>query len=251
LKLLLVSDLHYTLRQWDWLGLAADRFDLVVVAGDLLDLASIVPLEAQIIVVRKYLARLAAKGPLLVSSGNHDLLPSPEGQHRERDAAWLRQDPPAGLSVDGDSVACDEFLFSILPWWDGPQTRAAVEEQLETQAPLVQDKRWIWIYHPPPSGSPTSWNGRRDYGDTSLPGWIDRYHPFLVLGGHIHSAPFYAEGSWIDVLNGTWVFNSGQQTGGIPTFTIIDLAANQATWVSAAETERADLREPLERRPLE
>ena len=93
------------------MGLAADRFNLVVVAGDFLDLASIVPPEAQIIVVRKYLARLAAKGPLLVSSGNHDLLPSPKDGNIERAAAWLRQNPPAGLSVDGDSFARGEFLF--------------------------------------------------------------------------------------------------------------------------------------------
>lgn len=249
MKLLLVSDLHYTLRQWDWVSVAADRFDLVVVAGDLLDLASIVPLEAQIVVVRKYLARLASKCPLLVSSGNHDILPSIDGD--EREAAWLRKEPTAGLSVDGDSFARDDFLFSILPWSDGSKTRADVEQQLEEQAPLAQDKRWIWIYHPPPFGSPIAWNGRRDHGDTSLPTWIKRYRPFIVLGGHIHSAPFYADGSWIDSIEGTWVFNSGQQTGGVPTFIIIDLEANQATWVSAAEAERAELREPLERKPLE
>ena len=33
---LLVSDLHYTLKQLDWVDNAADRFDLVVIAGGLL-----------------------------------------------------------------------------------------------------------------------------------------------------------------------------------------------------------------------
>ncbi|MFQ3224906.1 MAG: hypothetical protein ACI8Z5_001158, partial [Lentimonas sp.] len=43
---------------------SADRFDLVVVAGDRLDIASIVPLQAQIIVVRKYLQRLTPQVPI-------------------------------------------------------------------------------------------------------------------------------------------------------------------------------------------
>src|SRR5262249_25737437 len=39
---LLVSDLHYALRQFDWVQAAARRFDLVVVAGDSLDISSYV-----------------------------------------------------------------------------------------------------------------------------------------------------------------------------------------------------------------
>ena len=33
-KLLLVADLHYTLRQYDWIDSVAEEFDAVVVAGD-------------------------------------------------------------------------------------------------------------------------------------------------------------------------------------------------------------------------
>ena len=35
MRLLLVSDLHYTLRQYDWVLSNADRFDLVVIARHL------------------------------------------------------------------------------------------------------------------------------------------------------------------------------------------------------------------------
>lgn len=38
----------------------------------------------------------------------------------------------------GTALRAASFFFSILPWWDGPQTRAAVEEQLEKQAPTVE-----------------------------------------------------------------------------------------------------------------
>ena len=59
-----MSDLHYDLRKLDWVPPApvTDRngIDVAVVAGDLLDVASAVPLDTQITVVLSYLERLAA-----------------------------------------------------------------------------------------------------------------------------------------------------------------------------------------------
>mgnify|MGYP000603273489 CR=1 FL=1 len=51
MKILLVADLHYTLKQWDWLSQASGDFDLVVIAGDMLDIVSIVDVEVQILVL--------------------------------------------------------------------------------------------------------------------------------------------------------------------------------------------------------
>src|SRR4029453_13419896 len=84
---LLVSDLHYALKQFDWVQTVADRFDLVVVAGDSLDIASMVPLEAQIVVVSKYLRPPAERTRVGASSGNHDL--DAHGPADEKVAAWL------------------------------------------------------------------------------------------------------------------------------------------------------------------
>ena len=38
MKLLVVSDLHYSIKQFDWLLQRAAQHDLPVIAGDLLDL---------------------------------------------------------------------------------------------------------------------------------------------------------------------------------------------------------------------
>ena len=66
-RVLLVSDLHYDLRKLDWVlsraGDPASGIDVVVVAGDLLDIASSVPLDTQITVALSYLERLAARVP--------------------------------------------------------------------------------------------------------------------------------------------------------------------------------------------
>ncbi len=76
-RVLLVSDLHYDIRKLDWLlARVADpsvAIDVAVLAGDLLDIASSVPLDTQITVVLSYLERLAARVPTVACSGNHDL----------------------------------------------------------------------------------------------------------------------------------------------------------------------------------
>jgi Icc-related predicted phosphoesterase len=40
MKMLFAADLHYTLKQLDWLVANAGRYDLVNIGGDLLDLGS-------------------------------------------------------------------------------------------------------------------------------------------------------------------------------------------------------------------
>jgi len=49
----------------------APRYDLIIIAGDLLDGASFVTTNAQMVVVLKYLERLRELKPLMVCSGNH------------------------------------------------------------------------------------------------------------------------------------------------------------------------------------
>jgi predicted phosphodiesterase len=63
MRILLVSDLHYTLKQLDWVLSVSGDYDLVVMAGDHLDIASIV----------EYIARIAGKTRVVACSGNHDL----------------------------------------------------------------------------------------------------------------------------------------------------------------------------------
>ena len=60
MRILLVSDLHYSLPQLDWVVAAGPSFDAVVLAGDSLNISSPVPLDAQSAVVQRYLELIAA-----------------------------------------------------------------------------------------------------------------------------------------------------------------------------------------------
>ena len=132
MRILLVSDLHYTLPQLDWVVRSASSFDLVVLAGDQLDISSPVSLDAQSVVLLHYLALLNAAGTVAISSGNHDLTgPDARG---EQSALWLAEAKSAGVPTDGDSLSLGDTLVTVCPWWDGPLGRAALEAQLAADA---------------------------------------------------------------------------------------------------------------------
>jgi Icc-related predicted phosphoesterase len=240
MRILLVSDLHYRLRQFDWLLLVAkdpDRaIDVIAIAGDLLDIRSAVPLDAQVIAVSAQLRALGQHVTVLSASGNHDL--DGRDANGEKIARWLGRARTAGVYVDGDSVLLEDVLFTVCPWWDGPLGRAALGARLTADA-LKPKQRWVWVYHAPPTGSPLSWDGRREYGDPALSGWVEELAPDLVLAGHIHQAPFVAGGAWSQRLGSTWLFNAGQQPGPVPAHIVLDLSDGDAVWTSA--TDRREL----------
>ncbi len=235
MQILAVSDLHYTMKQFDWVASVADRYDLVVVAGDLLDISSVVEADAQIAVVLEYLTRLAAKTTVVACSGNHDL--NAANAHGERAANWLAAATAAGVYVDGTRYETERELVTVCAWWDGAATRQAIDDQLAADAASVDGRRWIWVYHGPPDQSPTSWTGKRHYGDEELGRWIDRHEPGIVLCGHVHQSPFASAGSWVDQIGSTFVFNAGRQIGPVPTRIELDTDADLATWVSLAGVE--------------
>jgi len=237
-RILLVSDLHYALPQFDWLVRVAPDFDLVVLAGDQLDISSPVAIDAQSVVILQYLELLHGAGRIAVSSGNHDLTGPDAGG--EQAALWLAEARDQGVPTDGGSLTLDDTLITICPWWDGPKGRDTLEVQLAADA-ARRPSRWIWVYHWPPLGSPTCWTGKRHYGDADLVGWIERYQPDFVLSGHVHQPPFKPDGAWADRIGKTWVFNPGHQIGPVPAHIEIDFGAGSATWMSLLGTEAISL----------
>jgi hypothetical protein len=226
----------------DWVVRETPEFDLVVIAGDNLNIASSVDLDAQSVVVLRYLALLQSSGRVAVSSGNHDLTgPDARG---EQAALWLDQARAANVPTDGDSLVVDDTLVTICPWWDGPLGREAVAAQLAADA-ARRAARWLWVYHWPPLGSPTCWTGKRYYGDTDVGAWIEEHQPDLVLSGHVHQSPFNLDGSWADRIGDTWIFNAGNQIGPVPARIEIDLDAGEARWFSLMGVEALDLASPV------
>lgn len=244
MRCLVVADLHYSLPQFDWLLSAAPHFDMVIFAGDALDIGSFVDFRAQIVVVQKYLSLLSGLTRVVLCSGNHDL--DERNAEGEKIARWITQARDHGAVCDGESVTRGNTLFTVCPWWDGPLVRQKITEQLE-QAAANRLEKWIWIHHAPPANSPTSWGGSRSFGDIELVEWVERFQPDMVVSGHVHQSPFVRDGSWFDRLGKTWMFNVGHQFGRPPAHIVLDLGTEAAFWISAADAQTIDLRGPLQR----
>ena len=108
------------------------EFDLVIFAGDALDVSSFVDFRAQIVVVKKYLALLSGITRVILCSGNHDLDErSPEGEKISR---WIGDVRELGVACDGDSLTIGDTLFTVCPWWDGPLVKQRIDDQLREAA---------------------------------------------------------------------------------------------------------------------
>ena len=239
MKILLVADLHYDLKQFDWLLEEAPHYDLVVVAGDLLDVGSLASADAQIVVIRTYLQRLARRSKVVVCSGNHDLDATIGG---EKYAAWFDLLDQFKICRDGQNLFCGDDLISALPWWDGAQTKEALVHQIQQDANLKREGgRWIWVHHAPPADSGLSWGGSRFFGDKNLVELIAEHQPDAVLSGHVHQAPFIADGTWADRIGETWCFNMGKQIGDVPSHIALNFTLGEAVWMSMAGPEMVSL----------
>lgn len=241
MRILAVSDLHFGLSQFDWLVQQSERYDLVIIAGDLLDIAGHLDLDSQITVVVKYLRTISSKTRLLVCSGNHD--GDEKNAAQEYVARWLQRVRAAGLVVDGGSLEFDGVKMSVCPWWDGPASHEAMEMFLRAER-TSSPKTWLWVHHAPPNGAGVSWTGKEHAGDASLVKTIDELRPDFVFSGHIHNSPFRSGGAWASRLGQTWVFNAGRQLGSPPAYVELDLKKRLARWVSQAGVEEIPLDAP-------
>ena len=105
MKILVVSDLHYRLKQFDWLTDQASNFDAMIIAGDMLDISSYLDLSVQIVVMKKCLKAISEKTLLMVCSGNHD--GNEKNDADEYVAPWLQEvrDEQAAWMLDMPNLA--------------------------------------------------------------------------------------------------------------------------------------------------
>ena len=206
-RILAVSDLHYRLRQLDWLLAAAPSFDAVTIAGDLLDVRSPVALDVQAVAVTVALRALADETAVFAASGNHDLdgrdaaekapagcAASPPGRARRQHVDPARGRPGDGLPLVGRAARARGAGPGPGRGADRPGGAGSGCTTRRPRAPLAFD-------------------GRRAWGDDVLSGWIARSAPDVVLTGHVHQAPFARGGDW-DARVGSTVGVQRRPAGG-------------------------------------
>src|SRR5688500_6307336 len=121
MRLLFVADLHYSLKQFDWLLEHAAAYDMVAIGGELVDLSSALDGDVQLSIVEMYRGLVHEKTQLVACSGNYD------GDSRnaadDSVAGWLQAARGERMHVDGDGFDMGETRLTACPWWDGHLSR--------------------------------------------------------------------------------------------------------------------------------
>jgi predicted MPP superfamily phosphohydrolase len=114
MKALLVADLHFNLRWFEWIEQEAETVDAVFLPGDLLDMfRSNPPLSMQAVAVRHWLRQLAKKCRVAFCSGNHD-----------KYILIDRTFPAPNLIADGFTEVLEGFVITCVPYWCDEEEKA-------------------------------------------------------------------------------------------------------------------------------
>lgn len=197
-----VTDFHCAECWYEWLVKVSDRYSLVCITGDLLDLTPNIKRSDQSDMVLGFLREI--KAPMAIVSGNHD---SASGDFpRFQRAGWMHELGRDHAFVDGESFEHSGFLFRCLGWHE--------------RLPIAGPKE-VWLHHAPPNLARTAFSrGGCDFGDFDLGEHVRAgLGPRLVLSGHVHDPVLNA-----DRVGDCWLLNPGfADSSTVPNYFEIDL----------------------------
>jgi Icc-related predicted phosphoesterase len=243
-KLLLTADLHYRKPWFEWLLRVADRYDLVCIAGDLLDMYHPEGVVPQLIYIYEWMQMLTKRQiPVGLCSGNHDLpgnhpilLPGISlrkdklatlGEYAKHDR-WLRALKMNHLvAVDGDSKIIRSSSGESVSVVCVPYSAGGCMLPVHAAA-----NPCLVLHHEPPAQTTLTdpKTGNREFALA-----IARQQPAWTLSGHVH----FTEGS-VNIfsyqIGQTWCFNCRQlppkkDLPAEPNYIELDTKNREASWV--------------------
>jgi Icc-related predicted phosphoesterase len=228
MRLLLTSDLHLDGRKLLWLLDRVPPCDAVLVAGDLLSMASRQSFALQAAGVLRWRDAIMRTGrDFCWCSGNHDVRHGPLCGSA---VDWMRNARSMDRFVgDGETGLIAESRGGIavtsIPWpfphplpVDETSLRChrgaylALVSRLVEEAHRIKTERgvpWIALLHQPPGETPLA-AGTTLSRNNSARRTLEWIQPDFSLHGHIHRAPLEKNGSWICPVGETICFNAGQ-----------------------------------------
>lgn len=217
MRILHLADLHLEHDWFDWVASQATDFDLLVIAGDLMNAFSNTSTLDQAQAISQWLQALPT--PTVVCSGNHDYWASDNRFPHDAlaEGGWIKNLKGSGQIIGTDG---DTFSYQGLDHSD-PWLRIAVNGWGQT--PAIAGHYDIIVTHAPPAGSPCATGAEgHDVGDPYLWPALQYNPPRLVLSGHIH-APLRHACKWPPMNPTTLVLVPGcDEQSEVPAHWIID-----------------------------
>lgn len=206
-----VTDFHFNKRWFNWLSHQAPPHDLLVMSGDLLDLAAPTPHRKQIDWVSGWMND--HPNPMCVCSGNHDL-EWDANANCWTPAYWLRALANHHVWTDGQRISLDGLTILNIGCTTRPKGGEAD----------------IWVVHSAPTGTRVSTHATGgEGGDPDLVGPVLRHGPRVVLSGHVHGPM-----AWCERQEHTLFLNPGRSADApFPNHILVQTAGMTAEFVTA------------------
>jgi hypothetical protein len=250
-KLLLTADFHFHRPWFEWLLRVADRYDLICIAGDLLDVSHPTGVVPQLIYVYEWMQMLMKlQVPIALCSGNHDLpgnlpilLPGvsirkdklPILGEFAKHKSWLRALKMNHLvTVDGDSkivrTRSEESITVVcLPY--------AADGHIQPLDPAARP--CLLLHHEPPAQTMVA---DPKAGSREFALLVVRQQPTWTLSGHVHLTAG-AENHFSQRIGQTWCFNCRQTPPATklppePNIINLDTKSREASWIHWVSPEK-------------
>lgn len=262
MKILLTADLHGVRPWFDWIKVHAPEFDLVCIAGDMLDAFDPSGLTTQALALEEWCHDFPT--PLALCSGNHDAngegfwsqdvghvskLPDDHGERlhgmlgAER---WMDCLARPGFVTDGSTellpTPSGPVVVTTIPFADQGSASSKALWGRGMRLRLQHRVPWIVLHHQPPAGSLVG----GCFGSPRLTWHLKFERPDFVASGHHHYQPY--RGDFAERLGPTWCFNAGYPPDGqvdrpaVPNHIVVDTETATAMWDAASETGTTRIR---------
>jgi predicted MPP superfamily phosphohydrolase len=149
MRLILTADLHYRLHWFRWLIEQAPDFDLVCIAGDLLDMFRSETRMEQAREVRSLIRELADRVPVAICSGNHDNTGRLVSHDRASVYEWfIELWAHPNIITDGSTRKLENLIVTTVPY---PCSRQEKFIWLDRGSTIRKQTGlpWIVLHHVP------------------------------------------------------------------------------------------------------
>lgn len=242
MKILATGDLHGRRDWYRWLLRQAKGFDVVVVAGDLLDMFS--DTVTQVEFLGSWMGEFSATGALLlICEGNHDQSPFskvlPDSVqatdfvlqailHEHWMDAFVDKNPHCVVSGMSKSFTDYGLVATSLfyePDDEGLNPRLW-EEGASQRRRMSPSPTWLVTHHQPPPGK----LGAAGLANQTLAACIEEFQPTMVFCGHDHATPLRNQ-SCCERIGSTFVYNAGYNPiHDYPCHIVLDTTTMRFTW---------------------
>jgi predicted phosphodiesterase len=232
MKILITADLHYREHWFRWLIEQGTGYDLICIAGDLLDMFDRESRTEQAWEVSQWVRELAKVTQVAVCSGNHDNA----GRQITLDRAPVYQWFDAlrlelKIITDGMTRVIDDLIVTTVPYHCSREQKSI---WLERGVAIRRQRgyRWLVLHHVPPRLGQPAISGE----ESEAAELLMTYRPDFFVSGHTHAHPYLAGSSWAHKIAGVNVFVPGQLLRApFPNHILLDTKSGETEWQTSSQ----------------